>query len=265
MMKTISHQHCINTPQGRIFAQSWAPTRETKGSPLVLLHDSLGCVALWRDFPERLADAVGRKVIAYDRLGFGRSDPHPGKLTGSFVLDEPSGDFKSVCEQLDVEHVVVMGHSVGGSMAVACAASHPGACEGLIAVSAQAYVDDDIRTGIRAAKRQFGQPGELEKLKKYHGDKAQWVLNAWVDTWLSESFNSWSLSAVLPKVKCPALVLHGDLDEYGSVRHAGRIAEDVSGPVSLRILKNCGHVPYRVLPVETLAEMASFLGQQVQA
>lgn len=130
-----TEQHWIDTPQGRLFAQCWQ-TFEAQKDVIVLMHDSLGCVALWRDFPERLARACGRRVIAYDRLGFGRSDASPGELPLSFVEDEATSGFQAVCEYFDLSQFVVFGHSVGGGMAVCCAASHPDRCKAVITESA---------------------------------------------------------------------------------------------------------------------------------
>ncbi|SDI48732.1 alpha/beta fold hydrolase [Pseudomonas panipatensis] len=260
MQQMATRQHWINTPQGRLFAQCWSPA-ERGGAPIVLLHDSLGCVALWRDFPERLAQASGRRVIAYDRLGFGRSDAHPGRLPPSFVEDEARGGFQALCEQLDLSRFVVLGHSVGGGMAVGCAAAHGSACAGLITESAQAFVEVDTLDGIRAAEREFAAPGQLERLRKYHGDKAEWVLRAWVDSWLSEAFSQWNLDRQLPLVRCPLLSLHGDRDEYGSLRHPERITALASGPAQRQVLPDCGHVPHREQPAAVLAAITAFLAQ----
>jgi len=260
MQPISTRQHWISTPHGHLYAQCWSPV-EVRGAPIVLLHDSLGCVALWRDFPERLAQASGRRVIAYDRLGFGRSAVHPGTLTLGFVEDEATGGFQALCEQLDLSDFVVLGHSVGGGMAVACAAAHSQACQGLITESAQAFVDAETLEAIRTADRQFAEPGQLQRLQKYHGEKAHWVLRAWVDTWLSEAFSPWNLDARLLQVHCPLLVLHGDRDEYGSLHHPRRLAERARGSVNLHVFENCGHVPHREQPDAVLAVIGEFLAR----
>lgn len=262
MTQVMTQEHWIRTPRGQLFVKIWTPAGE-RGAALALLHDSLGCVELWRDFPARLAQATGRRVIAYDRLGFGRSDPHPGSLPASFIQDEANQDFLSVCRQLELGGFLVFGHSVGGGMAIGCASAHPQACMGVIAESAQAFVDAGIVDGIRAAKRQFANAEQMERLKKYHGEKAAWVLDAWTETWLAEEFSQWSLDPQLPKVQCRALILHGDRDEFGSARHPARIAELVSGPASMRMLTNCGHVPHREYPDAVLEAVSAFLAQTI--
>lgn len=258
MQQVFTQQHWIDTPQGQLFTQSWA-SDTADGTPIVLLHDSLGCVALWRDFPECLAQASGRRVIAYDRLGFGRSAAYPGALTASFIEDEARDGFQAVCQYFDLNRFVVFGHSVGGGMAVGCAAQYPQRCAGLITESAQAFAETRTLDGIRQAELQFAEPGQLQRLQKYHGDKAEWVLQAWIGTWLSQAFKDWNLDAQLARVSSPLLVLHGDRDEYGSTRHPQRIAEQVVGPARQQIFAECGHVPHREYPEAVLQAVCAFL------
>ncbi|BBH46442.1 alpha/beta fold hydrolase [Pseudomonas sp. KU43P] len=252
-------EHWIETCDGTLFAQDWLPP-SVQGTPIILLHDSLGCVALWRDFPAQLAAATGHRVIAYDRLGFGRSAPHPSVLTRGFVEAQAQQEFAAVLHHLGVDDFIVFGHSVGGGMAIACAAHFAERCRGLITESAQAFVEDLTLHGIRAADVQFAAPGQLVRLTRYHGDKAEWVLRAWVDNWLSPAFADWSLNASLAKVHCPLLCLHGDQDEFGSVAHPRRFITLARGPSVMRLLTGCGHVPHREQPDVVLAEVQRFLG-----
>jgi pimeloyl-ACP methyl ester carboxylesterase len=246
MTSVSTHEHSIYTDQGRLYAKEWRPaTDATEAGPIVLFHDSLGCVELWRDFPERLAHATGRCVVAYDRLGFGRSDRHPGRLDGGFVHDEARGAFSALRDQLKIRRFIAFGHSVGGGMAIGCAASFIEDCTGLITESAQAFVEDRTLHGIRAAQQSFAEAGQLERLQKYHGDKAAWVLSAWIDTWLAPGFADWNLDETLGRVRCPSLVIHGGHDEFGSLLHPQRIADLTHGPAIARILQDCGHVPHR--------------------
>ncbi|QQP94964.1 alpha/beta fold hydrolase [Lysobacter enzymogenes] len=247
----------IATPHGRLFAQRWHAGGDA--APIVLLHDSLGCVELWRDFPAALAAATARDVVAYDRLGFGRSDPHPGRLDAGFIAAEAGAGFAHVREAFALEHFVAFGHSVGGGMAVGCAARYPAQCRALVTESAQAFVEDRTRDGILAARAAFAEPGQVERLGKYHGDKAAWVLSAWIDTWLAPAFADWNLDAQLAGVHCPTLAVHGERDEYGSVRHPERIAAGVRGPATLSVLPGCGHVPHRERAGETLDLIAAWL------
>ena len=258
-MPTItSEDFFIPTGQGRLFARRWTPGTHQKGTaPIVLLHDSLGCVELWRDFPERLALAAERTVIAYDRLGFGRSDPHPGTLDLGFIGAEADGGFRHLRDNLALDRFVAMGHSVGGGMAIACAARYGRHCQGLITVAAQVFAEERTLAGIREARHSFAQPGQLDRLMKYHGDKAAWVLSAWVDNWLAPGFADWNLDAELRRVDCPVLALHGDQDEYGSTAHAERIAKFTRERAV--ILADCGHVPQREKPQQVLTLISDWL------
>jgi len=251
-------EHWVDTAQGKLFAQDWTPL-QAQGAPIVLLHDSLGCVALWRDFPAQLAQATGHRVIAYDRLGFGRSDAHPGSLRLGFVEREAQQGFAALRTYFGISDFIVFGHSVGGGMAVACAAAFASQCVGLITESAQAFVEARTLEGIRAADLQFAEPGQLQRLQRYHGNKAEWVLRAWVDNWLSEDFADWNLDAALAQVRCPLLSLHGDDDEFGSPAHPERLLALAGGPAAMQLLQGCGHVPHREQAEAVLKAVARFL------
>lgn len=249
--------HWITTAQGRLYARSWPG--HSALPPLLLLHDSLGCVELWRDFPAALAAASGRTVIAYDRLGFGRSDARTDRLPPTFVSDESASAIPALQAQLGFGHFVAFGHSVGGGMAIACATALPQQVVALVTESAQIFVEDRTRHGIEAAKIQFAAAEQLQRLAKYHGDKARWVLSAWTDTWLSQDFASWNLDAELAQLRCPLLALHGDQDEYGSLLHPQRIAR-FAPQAMVQVLAGCGHVPHREQAGDVLRRICAFLG-----
>ncbi len=263
MTAATTQETCVHTARGRAYARLWTP--DSSGSadliPLVLLHDSLGCVALWRDFPERLVIATGRKVLAYDRIGFGKSDPAPGQLLPSFIRDEALSTFSSVTGHFGIRNFIALGHSVGGCMAVEVAAQLPASCAALITESAQTFVEARTVEGIKQAKELFAQAGQLDKLKRYHGDKAEWVLNAWTETWLSPGFADWTLDAPLKQVTCPVLAIHGENDEYGSTLHPRRIADGVRGPSSAQIVENCGHIPHREMADAITRRVADWIAK----
>ena len=251
----------IATEKGRLLARAWVPSdrRPGRDAPILLFHDSLGCVDLWRDFPAQLAVATRCTVVAYDRLGFGRSDAHPDTLPPTFIYDEAMTVVPRLSDALGLDAMVLFGHSVGGAMALATAAYWPERCTAVVTESAQSFVEDRTLSGIRAARADFERPGQLERLARYHGPKARWVLDAWVETWLSPAFADWCLDDVLPDVQCPTLALHGDHDEYGSLQHPERIARLTQGPSWAVTLDGCGHVPHREQPTRVLDEVTRFL------
>ena len=255
-----SEEFWPETPAGRLFAKRWTSTAAdaVAVSPLILLHDSLGSVEQWREFPAILARSTRRSVVAYDRLGFGRSDPRQDQVPIDFIEGEASGSFRHVREALAIDRFSVLGHSVGGAMAVGIAAAYPTHCESLITLSAQSFVEDLTLSGIRAARQVFEQPAQVDRLRRYHGGKAAWVLRAWIDRWLDPAFAGWSLDPVLPGVVSPALVLHGSRDEYGSRLHPERIATLSAGPVAVH-MGDWGHVPHREQPEDVVRRVLEHL------
>lgn len=250
----------VRIPAGELFVQRWFPAAHDPQRPvIVLFHDSLGCVELWRDFPEQLCLRSGLEVVAYDRLGFGRSTRHPGALPLGFIGDEADSVFPLLRKALGIERFIAFGHSVGGAMASVCAARHGADCVALITESAQAFVETLTLEGIRLAKAQFREASQLERLAKYHGDKAQWVLEAWTETWLSEAFGDWTLARTAGPLGCPTLALHGDLDEYGSLAQPARIAALAGDNGRTVILDGCHHVPHREDPQRVLDRVQAFL------
>src|SRR5690606_11496381 len=153
----------VDVPGGRVFVRRWRAGAYLR-SPIVLLHDSLGCVDMWRDFPAELAKVTNRDVIAYDRLGFGKSSPRMEPPSVAFIAEEAGIYFPGIQRALDVSRFALFGHSVGGAMAVTIAAVHGQFCDAVVTESAQAFVEERTLSGIRTAKEQFGDPEQLSKI-----------------------------------------------------------------------------------------------------
>jgi len=257
-MSTEATDSGVQVPGGKVFVRRWTMSHSS-GPPIVLLHDSLGSVDQWRDFPAALARAAHRDVIAYDRLGFGRSTARVERPSIDFISEEARTFFPAIRRALGITRFALFGHSVGGAMALAIAASQSESCDAVVTEAAQAFVEPRTLAGIRSAKAQFGDPEQFEKLTKWHGDKARWVLDAWTEVWLSPQFSSWELDQHLREVTCPVLAIHGDLDEYGSAEFPRRITSTVKGRAELAILRQCGHVPHRERSEEVLRLTSSLL------
>lgn len=248
----------VTVPGGRIFVRQWQPLASGK-APLILLHDSLGSVAQWRAFPAVLAARLRRPVIAYDRLGFGQSSLQPEPARASFIDDEAQRILPALVQALGLSRYLLLGHSVGGAMALA-AASRPGSgCLAVISESAQAFVEERTLAGIRAARQAFEDEGQFSRLVKWHGERARWVLAAWTGIWLSPGFRDWSLAPSLAEVRCPVLAIHGELDEFGSGEFPRAITLGVSGPASMSLIPDCGHVPHREREDQVLDLVERFL------
>lgn len=252
-------EHRVPLSGGAVFVRSWLPSGADHAAAILMFHDSLGSVELWRDFPAQLAVATGRRVAAYDRLGFGHSAPREGRLSPEFIREEAHAAVPAICAALGLSRLVVLGHSVGGGMAVATAAAHPELCEAVVTIAAQAFVEPRTTAGIEQAMAGFAAPDQFARLARYHGARAQWVLDAWTQTWLSPAFANWTLDADLRALRCPLLAIHGDADEYGSVEHPRRIATLAGGGGEAAIIANCGHVPQREHAAQVLALVQRFL------
>lgn len=242
---------------GEVFSRLWPAS--APAAPLILLfHDSLGSVELWRDFPAQLRAATGCAVLAYDRLGHGRSSGRAALPALDFIHREALA-LSGLLTSWNIGRFIAFGHSVGGAIAAHCAALQAPACLALITESAQAFVEERTTRGIRAARQQLSQPEQREKLRRYHGDKADWVLDAWVQTWLAPGFASWDLAAELPALHCPLLAIHGEDDEYGSAAHPQRYLGLTQGPAELRLLPGVRHLPHREQPALVAGTVAGFL------
>lgn len=248
-----------HAPAASATASAPATGAPTSPAPIILLHESLGCISMWRGFAARLAEHTGRPVIAYDRWGFGKSSPRSGPMPADFVSEEARHTLPLLRAHLGFDRFALLGHSVGGCMAVHCAAAHPGLCEALITLSTHAYVDERVLGGIRQAIPIFANPDTRQRLARHHGDKTDWVLSAWIDTWLSPAFARWSLLPALAQVRCPTLVLHGSQDEYGGPEHPATIARQVQGPSQCPGLPGAGHQPHLERPDEVTGHIARFL------
>jgi len=252
--------HEVRMAAGALSARRWRPDGAAEDAPMLLMfHDSLGCVELWRNFPADLAAATGLAVVAYDRLGFGRSEPCLGRLDCGFIAEEARSSVPALLDQLGVDRFIAFGHSVGGAMAVHAGAAYPDRCAGVITLSAQAFVEDRTLQAIRDARLQFQDPDQMARLARYHGAKAPWVLDAWIGTWLSPQFADWTMDDALQTLRRPLLAIHGDRDEYGSRAHPQRIVAKAGGGAELLLVEDCGHVPHRERPDIVLHAVRQFV------
>lgn len=248
----------VDVPGGKVYVKQWIPENARHRAPVILLHDSLGSTDLWRDFPEKLAFHLSRPVAAYDRLGFGKSSAREGTPSYGFMEEEAELFFPHVKKALGLGPFVLFGHSAGGGMSVAIA-SRDQDCVAVVTQAAQAFIEEMTVAGIRKTEAEFEKPGQIKRLERWHGDKAMWVLRAWIDRWAAEDFSSWSLEPYIDRVSCPVLAVHGAHDFYGSTAYAVYIAEHIGKASELAILDDCGHNPHRDNPEAVMERVRVFL------
>ena len=232
-----------------------APGRPT----LLLLHEGLGCVAMWRHFPEKLAAATGCRVIAWSRAGYGASEPWPQPRQPDYMHREAQQALPELIAKLQIERPLLVGHSDGGSIALIFAGTFPEVPLGLVVMAPHEFVEEITLAGIREAKRVWQTTDMSHKLGRYHRDVDR-VFSDWNDTWLSPPFRDWNIEQYLPAIRCPVLAIQGEDDEYASMRQIEAIAEQVPGTTLLK-LPACGHSPQRDQEAAVLAAIADFVGR----
>jgi pimeloyl-ACP methyl ester carboxylesterase len=225
---------------------------------LVMLHEGLGSVAMWRDFPEKLAAATACSVLAYSRLGYGASDPLPegrNVRTPDFMHVEANRTLPALRQALGLEHVVLFGHSDGGSIALLHAARHEVA--GVIVMAPHVRVEKISITSIEAAKVAYETTDLRTRLAKYHDD-VDGAFYGWNDIWLAPDFRNWNIEGELALIQAPILAMQGENDEYGTMYQIEEIQRRRPGARILKI-PSCGHSPHRDQPEQVLALTQSFL------
>ncbi|MGA9859666.1 MAG: alpha/beta hydrolase [Solirubrobacteraceae bacterium] len=222
---------------------------------LVLLHEGLGSVGLWRTFPSDLRHATGRRVIAFSRFGHGSSAPPPRPRTRAFFDEEAGTVLPELLDRLDAGTPMLVGHSDGASIALVHAASHPVA--GLVLMAPHVFVEEQTLTGIRATRAAYAG-GELRARIARHHDNPDAAFSGWCDVWLDPSFTDWTLDAEIERLEAPALLIQGRDDPYGSLEQIDRIWRRTGGPATRLVLPG-GHSPHLEQPERVLAAIAEFV------
>ena len=224
-------------------------------APLLLLHEGLGSVGLWRGFPERLAAATGRRTVAFSRFGHGQSDPPPRPRTPSFMHEEALEVLPDLLAGVGLADPVLVGHSDGASIALIYAAHHP--VRGVVAIAPHVFVEDMCLDEIRQAREVYAD-GELrERMARHHRDPDA-AFFGWNDVWLDPEFPNWSITDELEWISCPLLLIQGERDQYGTMAQLDAIEQGATGPVR-RVHLDCQHSPPTEMPGETIAAIAEFV------
>ncbi len=226
---------------------------------LVFLHDSLGCTALWRDFPAALAELSGCNYFLYDRLGYGRSKKMDGTPRSLDYLEIEADRLVDLLGVHNLTQVILFGHSDGGSIALIAASKYPDRFQSIITEGAHVFVEPITLEGIKNAKSAYRTTSLRQKLLLYHQQNTDLLFDAWVDTWLNPAFLKWDITHLLPRITCPSLVLQGVADAFGTVRQVDAIVDGIGTPAQKVMLENCGHSPHKEATVQTIKIVQTFL------
>jgi pimeloyl-ACP methyl ester carboxylesterase len=225
---------------------------------LVFLHEGLGSMRQWREFPERLARVTGCAAVVYSRYGYGQSDVlvEPRRSV-RFMHEEALESLPQVLAALEIESPILVGHSDGASIALIHAgAGH--AVRGVVAMAPHVFVEDLGIHSIESARRQFEAGDLATRLGRYHRDPRK-TFYLWNDVWLDPEFRSWRIDGYLTAIRCPVLAIQGLDDEYGSLAQLDAIERAVLGPCTRRELAGCGHSPFRERHEETVAAVRKWV------
>jgi pimeloyl-ACP methyl ester carboxylesterase len=225
--------------------------------PIVLLHEGLGSIDMWRDFPDRLARATERDVVVYSRYGHGRSEALHEPRDTTYMHDEALVALRGILTTLGIAKPVLFGHSDGASIALIYAATFPGEVEALVLEAPHVFVEPVTVASIESSKVHAANGDLLTKLARYHDDAAA-TFRGWNDIWLHPDFREWNITQFLPSIAAPILMIQGQDDEYGSAAQLAAIAGAVPASKSV-LLDACGHSPHRVHPDAVLEATRAFL------
>ena len=234
------------------------------GAPaIVFLHEGLGSLSMWRDFPQQVADVTGCAAIVYSRLGYGRSDPITGKRSVRYMHDEALLSLPALLDALDVEAPIVSGHSDGASIALIHAGGTRRDVTALVLMAPHVMVEDISVASIAQAKVAYETTQLREKLGKYHANVDS-AFRGWNDIWLDPAFRAWNIEEYLPGIRCPILAIQGEDDEYGTMEQVERIAR-ACRDVDLVKLADCRHSPHRDQPAAVLNAVGEFVQRVLDA
>ncbi|HWB44024.1 MAG TPA: alpha/beta hydrolase [Hyphomicrobiaceae bacterium] len=232
------------TINGRRIEYRMIPGDATAQPTLVFLHEGLGCVALWRDFPDKVAAALGARALVYSRFGYGQSDGLRAPRTPRFMHEEALDVLPMLLDQLGVERPMLIGHSDGASIALIHAAASGRAVHSLVLMAPHVFIEPFNLDSIARIRRSYMTTDLRQRLAKYHA-RVDDAFLGWADAWLLPEFRAWSIENLLGNVTQPALLIQGTNDEYGTLEQLDRIEAAVKGPVSRLVLEKCGHSPHR--------------------
>ncbi len=245
---------------------AWIGPPAADAPTLVLLHEGLGCAAMWKDFPERLAGATGQGVMAYSRRGYGGSDPVEVPRPLTYMHDEGLEILPAVLDAAGIHSAILVGHSDGASIALI----HAGGVRDprvrcLVLMAPHVFNEELSVRSIREAKDAYDSGPLREQLARYHGDNVDGAFRGWNRAWLDPGFLDWNIEEFLPNIRVPCLLIQGEDDQYGTVKQVEAIQRQVAGPVELLMLPDCRHSPQRDQPEKTLEAIERFAARYADA
>ncbi|UWQ97298.1 alpha/beta hydrolase [Rhodobacteraceae bacterium M385] len=244
----------------------WGPA-PSDALTLVLLHEGLGCTALWRDFPQKLSEATGLGVLAYSRAGYGGSDPADLPRPLDYMTREATHVLPEVLDAAGIRRAVLVGHSDGATIAAIYGGSvQDHRVRGLALMAPHFFTEDMGLTEIAAAKVAYETTNLRDKMAKYHANPDN-AFRGWNDSWLHPDFKAWNVSEVLDYIRVPILAIQGRQDQYGTLAQIEEVENRSYAPADTLLLDDCRHAPFLEQPKAVLAGLTGFCArlEQIEA
>ncbi len=227
------------------------------GPTIVLLHEGLGSISMWRDFPRQVAEVTGHEVLVYSRQGYGRSAPLTAPRPVRFMHDEALVVLPALLDTLEIRRPILLGHSDGASIAIIHAGGSGRDVAGLVLLAPHVMVEEISVASIAAARVAYTQGDLRARLARHHED-VDGAFRGWNEVWLRPEFRDWTIEEYLRRVACPVLVIQGEADEYGTMAQVDRIGGAIPDAQVLK-LPGCGHSPHRDRAHEVLDAIRGFV------
>lgn len=244
---------------GRRLECAWIGPPPERAPTLVFLHEGLGSLGMWKDFPARLAEAAGCGALVYSRAGYGGSDPVELPRPVRFMHHE-ADVLAEVLAAAGVRDAILFGHSDGASIALIHAGSRRDTpVRALILEAPHVFTEPHGLESIARIREAYRATGLRERLARYHGSNTDVAFRGWNDVWLDPGFRAWNIEEYLPSIAVPILLIQGEDDEYGTIRQVDAIRAQVAGPAEVLILPGCGHSPHRDQRDRVIEASAAFI------
>ena len=237
----------------------WYGPQPDVAPTLVMLHEGLGCVSMWRDFPEKLSAATGCGVLVYSRQGYGKSVSVAPPRPITYMHAEALELLGPILDYWKIEQAILIGHSDGASISAIYAGAHDDPrILGLVLMAPHFFVEQICYDSISASTTAYETTDLREKLSKHHGENVDCAFLGWNRVWLENDFQKWNIEEYLPEITVPMLIIQGEDDAYGTERQWQAAQEKSGGQVEVNVVPDCGHSPYREATDFTLNASTDF-------
>lgn len=227
---------------------------------LLFLHEGLGCIGKWKEFPQSLSTVTELPGLIYERYGYGNSDPLSGARQPNFLHKEAFETLPELLNNLNIGNpLILIGHSDGGSISLLFSSMHPDQVKMIILEAPHVLIEEQSVEGLKSAIWAYKHSDLKERLEKYHGNNTDSMFWGWANVWSDEKSLDWNIESYLSGIKVPVLFIQGENDEYGTLKQLESIKKGVKGNVTTEIIKDCGHIPHHQSEEVVLDKMKQFI------